>query len=268
MITISIDDQIEIGNEIVRIMKKLDPEGEHYAFQDADDAFDLIEEKIPDVCWLDVEMPGRTGLEVSLDIKLMSPKTNIIFVTGHEKFAYPSYKLHPSGFLLKPVTEAALKKELENLRFPVRREREGALLRIRCFGEFEVFDKTGNPVKFTRKKSKELLACLVDRRGDLCETDDFCRLLFGEQEVEKKQKNQIRVFLKDLKGDLKKVGAQDVIIKEWNANRLDCKKVDCDYFDLLREDVYAVNAFQGEYMSQYPWAELSLGELGMGYGDH
>lgn len=269
MVTVSIDDQIENGEEIVRLMKRIDPGGEHYAFSSAEEAYDLIEDKLPDVCWLDVEMPGNSGLEVSIDIKLMSPKTNIIFVTAHEKFAYPSYKLHPSGFILKPVTEKGLREELSNLRVPVEHTREDALLKVQCFGEFEVFDKEGNPVKFTRNKSKEMFAYMIDRRGELYPTREFCRVLFGDmgdedkenEEQNKKQMNHVRVALKDLRRDLKKAGALEVLVNAWNAYGIDCQKIDCDYFDFLREESYAVNRFQGEYMAQYSWAEMTLGEL-------
>ncbi|MBR1744302.1 MAG: response regulator [Lachnospiraceae bacterium] len=264
MVTVSIDDQIENGEEIVRLMKKINPGGEHYAFSSAEKAYDLIEEKLPDVCWLDVEMPGSSGLEVSVDIKLMSPKTNIIFVTAHEKFAYPSYKLHPSGFILKPVTEKDLREELNHLKFPVEHKREDAILRVQCFGEFEVFDQKGNPVKFTRTKSKELFAYMIDRRGDVCTTREFSEVLFGnmeDEEQKKKQMNHVRVALKDLRRDLKKAGASEVLINAWNSYGIDCQKIDCDYFDFLREESYAVNRFQGEYMAQYSWAEMTLGEL-------
>ena len=61
--------------------------------------------------------------------------------------------------------------------------------------------------------------------------------------------------------DLKKCNAENSLVKGWNAYGVDCKLVDCDYFDYVKGDSYAVNSFLGEYMLQYSWAEMTLGEL-------
>ncbi|MCR5624105.1 MAG: response regulator [Lachnospiraceae bacterium] len=262
MVTISVDDQIEVGKEIVSMMNEIDPQGEHRAFSNMREALKFLKEKHTDVVWLDVEMPGKSGLEFSLDIKKVSGNTNIVFVTGHEEFAYQSFQLHPSGFVLKPVTKEALQRELDNLRFRVEKETTG-LLRVQCFGNFEVFDKTGQPVKFQRKKSKELFAYMIDRRGALCSANELCGALFEDREQDRSLKSQIRVFLLKLREDMAKVGAEEVLVKGWNANGVDCSKIDCDYFDYLNGDSYAINNFQGEYMTQYSWAEMTLGELTM-----
>ncbi len=260
MITISVDDQIEVSIEIVKLMKKIDPQGEHRAFSDLTKVIEFVREKKPDVAWLDVEMPGKSGLELSAEIKKLSQNTNIIFVTAHEKFAYQSYQLHPSGFILKPVTKEALERELDNLRFPVQRVQNG-LLRVQCFGNFEVFDSEGKPVSFQRSKSKEILAYLIDRRGALCSGNELCGILYEDREQNRSLKAQLRVFLGKLREDLERVGAGKVLIKGWNANGVDCDKIDCDYFDYMRGDSYAVNSFFGEYMMQYSWAEMTMGEL-------
>ncbi len=67
--------------------------------------------------------------------------------------------------------------------------------------------------------------------------------------------------MSSLRDDLKKHGAEDILVKGWNAYGVDCKLVDCDYFDYVKGDSYAVNSFLGEYMLQYSWAEMTLGEL-------
>ncbi len=261
MTTISVDDQIQVAEEIVDIMYEIDPDGEHIPFGDPDDVLNEIEDIKPDVAWLDIEMPGISGLELSMEIKKVSPKTNIIFVTGHEKFAYQSYQLHPSGFILKPVTKEALVRELDNLRNPVEYKKSDCLLRAQCFGNFEVFDKNGQVMKFKRSRSKELLAYMIDRRGAMCTLGELVGILFEDREGDMALKRQIRVFIYSLKDDLKRIGAEDVFVKGWNAYGIDATKIDCDYFKFLEGDSQAVNSFMGEYMIQYSWAEMTMGEL-------
>lgn len=263
MTTISVDDQMNTAQEIVKMMEEIDPEGEHAAYSDLEGALQYVEDKLPDVAWLDIEMPEITGLELAKKIKDISPRTNIIFVTGHEKFAYQSFKLHASGFVLKPARKEDIVRELENLRNPIIEKERKKSLRVRCFGNFEVYDGNGTPIVFKRAKSKELLAYLIDRRGTLCSINEICNAFFEETGNEKQQKSGIRMWFVKLREDLKKAGAEDVLVKAWNAYGIDTSKVDCDYYDYLSGDMIAVNAFLGEYMTQYSWAEMTLGELVM-----
>ena len=261
MITFSVDDQPNVSDEIVKIMKEIDPSGSHSAFMDPKKALKFVKDNQPDVAWLDIEMPGISGLQLAMEIKKISGKTNIVFVTGYEKFAYDSFQLHASGFILKPVTKEAIERELSNLRNPVKRESTSGKLRVQCFGNFEVFDKDGKAVTFKRSRSKELLAYLIDRRGAMCSAGELCGILFEDRDDVNALKKQLRVFMSSLRDDLKKHGSENMLVKGWNAYGVDCSLVDCDYFDYIKGDSYAVNSFLGEYMLQYSWAEMTLGEL-------
>ncbi len=260
MVTISVDDQVNVAEEVVGIMKELDPNGTHTPFSSVDAALLYVKDNSPDVAWLDIEMPGMSGLEFSMHIKKLSPKTNIVFVTGHEKFAYQSFQLHASGFILKPVTKEAIERELENLRNPVEIKKDSTL-RVQCFGNFDVYDGNGTPVRFKRSRSKEVFAYLVDRRGAQCSVGELCAVLFEDREDDRALKKQLRVFISSLRDDLSKVGAEKVLIKGWNTYGVDCTLIDCDYLNYLKGDIYAINSFLGEYMSQYSWAEMTMGEL-------
>lgn len=260
MITFSIDDQANVAEEIAKLMGEIDPSGTHKAYTKIDEALQFVDEAKPDVAWLDIEMPEMSGLELAMKVKKASPKTNIVFVTGHEKFAYQAFQSHASGFVLKPATKEALQRELDNLRTPVEQERKG-LIRVQCFGNFEVFDKDDHPIKFKRSKSKELLAYMIDRRGALCSIGELCSILFEDREEDRALKKQLRVFLSSLRDDLTQVGAANVFVKGWNAYGIDCALIDCDYLDYLKGDSHAINSFMGEYMIQYSWAEMTLGEL-------
>ena len=263
MITISVDDQINTAEEIVKLMTEIDPEGSHSPFSDVEKAVAYASEWHPDVAWLDIEMPGMSGLELSMEIKKVSPRTNIVFVTGHERFAYQSFQLHASGFILKPFSKEDIERELQNLRDPITKpeKKKTGLLRIQCFGNFEVFDSKDAPVRFKRSRSKEVLAALIDRRGAMCSVGELSGLLFEDSDDDSSSKKQLRVFLSSLRDDLSKAGAEKVLIKGWNAYGVDCALLDCDYLDYLKGDTAAVNSFMGEYMLQYSWAEMTLGEL-------
>ncbi|MBQ2469920.1 MAG: response regulator, partial [Ruminococcus sp.] len=110
-----------------------------------------------------IHMRGMTGVEVAKTLKGINPKMNIIFVTGFSEYKGYAMDMKSSGYIMKPVTAAEVKAELEDLRFPVI-PRKNALLRAQCFGNFDVFTPDGSHVHFERSRSKEIFAYLVHRR--------------------------------------------------------------------------------------------------------
>ena len=260
MITISVDDKIAAARMIAELMKKLDPDGVHEEENNPQKALERIGQLHPDIVWLDIEMSVMNGLEMAALIKKRSPFSNIVFVTGHPEYAMDGFSLHVSGFVLKPVTEAKLLNEIVNLRRPVFFD-SGASVRVQCFGSFEVFDRDGNRLHFSRSMSKEAFAYLIHKRGAGVSVAELCSVLWEDRLAETGLKTQCRVLLRNLKMDLKKAGAESVLIKDWNAWSINAAAVNCDYYHFLQGDSYAVNSFRGEYMSQYSWAEMGIGSI-------
>jgi DNA-binding LytR/AlgR family response regulator len=76
-----------------------------------DAAVDLAEKLRPDVVFLDVEMPGATGLGTA---PLLN--TTVVFVTAHERYAVDAFAVEAFDYLLKPVDPDRLARVLERLR--------------------------------------------------------------------------------------------------------------------------------------------------------
>ena len=70
----------------------------------------------PDLVFLDVEMPNKTGLEIAEEINRSSKKTKIIFITGFDHYAIEAIKTSPFDYLMKPVSINHLKKTLERFK--------------------------------------------------------------------------------------------------------------------------------------------------------
>lgn len=81
--------------------------------ENADDAIILIKKHQPDLLFLDIEMPGKNGLQLLeiLQTENLNPET--IFITAYNQFAIQAFKLSAIDYLLKPFRKAELQQAIE-----------------------------------------------------------------------------------------------------------------------------------------------------------
>ena len=73
-------------------------------------AVDRAAELRPDVILMDVEMPGKTGVECAKIIQDRNPRTVLVFATAHEQYMGSAFEVYAFDYLVKPFrTERALK---------------------------------------------------------------------------------------------------------------------------------------------------------------
>jgi DNA-binding LytR/AlgR family response regulator len=70
---------------------------------DGASALEAIAEHQPDVAFLDIRMPGLTGLEVATASAEASPATQIVFVTAYDQYAIDAFERGAIDYLLKPI---------------------------------------------------------------------------------------------------------------------------------------------------------------------
>ena len=71
--------------------------------EDGASAVEALAEHTPDVAFLDIRMPGLTGLEVAAVAADASPRTQIVFVTAYDQYAIDAFERGAIDYLLKPV---------------------------------------------------------------------------------------------------------------------------------------------------------------------
>lgn len=76
---------------------------------DLQDGLKLIESTTPDLIFLDIEMPGESGLEIIKYIKPDQHQFQIIFVTAYNQYAVEAFKTNAIDYLLKPIDIEELK---------------------------------------------------------------------------------------------------------------------------------------------------------------
>ncbi|AXK72791.1 DNA-binding response regulator [Lysobacter sp. TY2-98] len=95
--------------------------------EDGASALEAIAEHQPDVAFLDIRMPGLTGLEVAAASAEASPQTQIVFVTAYDQHAIAAFERGAVDYLLKPVTPERLDATVERLQSRLGQGRDEAL---------------------------------------------------------------------------------------------------------------------------------------------
>lgn len=252
---LAVDDEQDALEVLTSAITACQPDADIKGFNSPTEALEYAEKNQMDIAFLDVRMPGMTGLEVAKRLKKINPRINIIFSTGFSEFASDAFSLHASGYLMKPITTRDVRKELENLRNPVGQPKKRVY--IRTFGNFELF-VDGETIHFSRKPAKELLAYLVDRKGSAVTRRELCDVLLQDAAFTRKSQDYLTKIVKELQKALEEVKASDIVNLDRSEYSVIPDNFDCDAYDYLKGMPDAFNNFYGEYMSQYPWAEKSI----------
>jgi len=251
---IAVDDEYLSLIDLEYTIKDVVPEADVLGFESPAAALSFASENHIDIAYLDVNMPGLNGIDLAKKLRITNPGVNIIFSTGYDEYAKEAFSVQASGYLTKPVTADAIRESLKHLRTPVVTQPD-ILLRVQCFGNFDVFadDKI---IYFPRQKSKEVLAYLVHKRGTSCTIKELCAVIYDSGDNLSSIEKQIQPVISGMMKTLKESNVEDVIIKNYNSISIDVNKVDCDYYRYLDKDPSLTRIYTGEYMTNYAWAEF------------
>ena len=204
MIAIAVDDEALMLGALVKAVGASPDIREVIKFSSCEDALAYVKEKHVDIAFLDINMRGMGGLALAERIIAARPDCRIVFCTGYEEYAIPAFKLHASGYLMKPISAKDVQAEIDNIKGVRQKEK---LLTVNCFGNFEVYAKD-EKLMFKRLKTKELFAFLVDRKGAGMTAKQICAMLFPDDSDDTKNSAYLRQLVLDLKNTLKAVGAE------------------------------------------------------------
>jgi len=100
--------------ELARLLRELWPELRIVAMcEDGLSALEALDTYCPQVAFLDIRMPGASGIEVA---RAASGKVHVVFVTAYDEYAVTAFETGAADYLLKPVTPARLGQAIERLR--------------------------------------------------------------------------------------------------------------------------------------------------------
>lgn len=116
---IVIDDERLARNELKKMLGEY-PEIEVVGeAANADEGIRLIEELSPDLIFLDIQMPAKTGFDLLAELETVP---EVIFTTAHDEFALKAFEVNALDYLLKPIDPKRLSDAVQKLSFLEDRE--------------------------------------------------------------------------------------------------------------------------------------------------
>jgi len=110
------EDEELLRNELSKLISEAWPELRIVAeCEDGGAALEAIAEQQPEIAFLDIRMPGLTGLGVAAAATETSPKTQIVFVTAYDQYAIDAFEKGAVDYLLKPIAPERLAATVQRL---------------------------------------------------------------------------------------------------------------------------------------------------------
>ncbi len=234
----------------------------------------------PDVVFLDIHMPRINGLHLGRQIQAVVPGTEIVFVTGYDKYAVRAFELYALDYIMKPVQSVRLHQtimrvmEKRNVK-AARKARDANSPLICCFHQiqFKLPGMDAQVVKWRTNKAQELFAYLLHHRDRTVNRSVLLELLWPDLEEAKAAQQlyttiyHIRQALKTFKLDMISILSGDleagyrleirevrVDAEEWESNMKQLSVLDASTVDAYE---HALGLYKGDYLGiyEYIWAE-------------
>ncbi|HZG73337.1 MAG TPA: response regulator, partial [Chondromyces sp.] len=199
---------------------------------------DLKHEKV-DAIFLDIEMPGISGMDLSEEILNIQSSIQIVFVTAHSEYALQAFEINSMDYLLKPVTSNRLAKTIDRLVKSLEgkkgcpsQESHHIHLDIKCFNELQVFHQN-KTVHFKTAKVKELFAFLLTHYNTYVNRDLIIEKLWPDQEYNK-SKIYLHTCFSHLRKTLHELGYPKCITFSNSSYILSLDHFYCDAIEFTR----------------------------------
>lgn len=95
-----------------------------YECKNGSEVLNFLATKVPDILFLDINMPGVSGIEVAS--KLKTTNSLIVFSTAYDQYALQAYELEAFDYLLKPYGTHRFNEVLRRVKLTIEKERQAA----------------------------------------------------------------------------------------------------------------------------------------------
>ncbi len=146
--TIIIDDERLARNELKKLLNDFKDIEIIEEAANVDDGIMKIETLNPDLIFLDIQMPGKTGFDLLAEVE-KAPK--VIFTTAYDEYAIKAFEVNALDYLMKPIEPKRLSDAIQKLLHEIQKEKQDSQhLRGTLTDEDQVFVKDGERCWFVK----------------------------------------------------------------------------------------------------------------------
>ncbi|MBC6365601.1 LytTR family DNA-binding domain-containing protein [Algoriphagus sp. AK58] len=158
MRAIVIDDERLARKELINLLNQLETVEVVGEAVNVEDAKEKIEQLQPDVIFLDIQMPEKTGFDL---LEELDQVPHVIFTTAYDEYALKAFQVNALDYLLKPIEPKRLEEAIQKLQGKIegisRRDENGAFANQKKLTlEDQVFVKDGDRCWFVRLSNVRL----------------------------------------------------------------------------------------------------------------
>jgi len=246
------------------------------------DPLQVIEHAIqlqPDVVFLDIHMPGISGLKLGELLQESVPSTKIVFVTGFDQYAIEAFTLNAMDYIMKPIQLERLKKTLERFGNHPEMKADNDCMTDRPFirrfnqMQYQLHDEISQDLKWRTGKAQELFAYLLHHHDRVIDKETLIELLWSEYDTPRAIQ-YLYTTIYHIRQTLKSSGLDTLLItsrglenaykltignaridtEEWEAKILELLPLSLQTVDDYEQ---ALEMYKGDYLGDYPylWAE-------------
>lgn len=117
---ILVDDENIILEGEVSILEETIPDADIYGFTVPSEAIEFVKNNKVQIVFLDIEIGRASGMDMCREFMKINPHIHVIFLTCYPQYALEAWNTSACGFLLKPLSPEAVKKQLSKLRWLVK----------------------------------------------------------------------------------------------------------------------------------------------------
>ncbi|KAA8679399.1 response regulator [Clostridium sp. WLY-B-L2] len=230
---------VEDERPILELMKLVIGRNRHLEivgqYTDSREAMEGIPGLLPDVVFVDVEMPFMDGIELSRKIKNFNEDIQIVFVTVYEKYALDAFKVDAVNYILKPITEedlnATVDRLLKNRHAAVKSSEDDKKNKMFILGSFRVYGSSGREItRWSTSKVQELFAYFVHKKGKCTSKWELCDILWPKFHSKKAEHNLYSTIYR-LKTVLNKAEIENTVYCENGKYGMDFESFYCDSWE-------------------------------------
>ncbi len=137
----------------------------------------LIEKEQPDIIFLDIHMPGKSGFDL---LEELGTVPEVVFTTAYDQYAVQAFEVNALDYLVKPLREERFAKTIEKVKLEFKKQEDEQ--KVPLASHQKIFIKDGEKVYFIALSEVSLIESM----------DNYARLYFdNEKPMIKRSLNQL-----------------------------------------------------------------------------